>query len=158
MKMLIVIATVIGSASFAQAGFFDDLFRDAFERSRDRGGAVTCVYEDTGWEEHWRPHTSCGECTAKHGTCYEICRSERYEFKVALKDEDGRTVDHFYGRGKRRHRAERRALNKCYDSYRYGYDSTCEVVDSKRSRFIESKEKCSGNNRGGSRPRRGRRR
>lgn len=39
---------------------------------------TTCSYHDTGWEEHWGGHNSCGECLATHNDCNWSCSTDRY--------------------------------------------------------------------------------
>lgn len=87
------------------------------------GERITCTYQDEGWEEHWRGHSSCGECLSRHGNCLEVCTAEFEVCDVDTEDWNGRRwVEHV--RGRDRWEAEDRARSLCYSrNYRY-----CQVI------------------------------
>lgn len=97
--------------------------------------SYSCTIRDTGWEEHWRGHSSCAACVAKHGHCVEICSETEYECRILGQDPRDPTGYQrpFYGRGDSQWDAEDRAMWECR---RYGYlDCKRDTCDS-RSREV----------------------
>lgn len=80
---------------------------DYYERGR-----VSCSASDTGWEEHWSSHGSCGECLRHHGSCVERCEEIREACDVQGVDYAGRTIT-FTARAADRWSAEAEARRQC---------------------------------------------
>lgn len=78
----------------------------------DVRGRVSCSASDTGWEEHWSGHSSCGSCLQEHGSCTEKCYEEREICDVQGTDYSGRTMT-FSARGPDRWSAESEARRQC---------------------------------------------
>ncbi len=76
-------------------------------------GQVSCTYTDTGWEEHFRGHNSCGECLQAHGNCNETCYAENQICEATGVDQFGKQVT-VTGESSDRGDAERRAYDSCY--------------------------------------------
>lgn len=76
-------------------------------------GRVTCAAYDTGWEEHFGGHSSCGACLSKHGECVEVCSAQQYECTATGTDRMGRTSSYTATAPDRRS-AEMSAINACY--------------------------------------------
>jgi hypothetical protein len=74
---------------------------------------VSCTYTDTGWEEHWGGHNSCGECLSKHGNCYETCSTQTEVCEAKGTDRNGTLVT-VSGESPDRYDSERRAYDSCY--------------------------------------------
>ena len=104
--------------------------------NNNQGYGVTCTSEDTGYEEHWGGHYSCGECLSQHGNCIETCKSQMTECQVQGTDRYGRVIN-FLGRGDARWRAEDDAMRNCY------YNATnCRVTTCQDRQDVVSRRSC----------------
>jgi len=97
-------------------------------------GDVTCTYTDTGWEEHYRGHNSCGECLREHGNCIETCSIDNQICEAKGYDRYGQLVT-VTGESPDRWEAERRAYDSCY--YRGLRDCRIEKCESREERVSQ---------------------
>lgn len=75
-------------------------------------GRVTCTVTDSGWEEHWGGHRSCGSCLQEHSRCVEKC-SEKMEVCEARGTTYNGSTRIFRGAGPDRWSAETAARRNC---------------------------------------------
>lgn len=100
------------------------------------GGRLTCVAQDTGWEEHRGAHYSCNECLRAHDSCNETCSQVYTECRAEGTDRNNRLTS-FYGRADSRYRAEDEALYSCRN---YAYN--CRVVSCEDKNDVVSRRSC----------------
>lgn len=140
---LVVLMTTMGGGTQAKASIWDVIEAIVAARESQSGhgrhhfGAITCSYQDSGWEEHWRGHDSCGECLSEHGRCTEVCSAEFEECTVDIEDQFGRrSTERVSGRD--RWDAARQAEWLCRDS-RLRY---CQVRECREQREEISRRSC----------------
>lgn len=75
-------------------------------------GRISCSASDSGWEEHWSGHSTCGECLQRHGACVETCAEMREVCEVRGTDYQGRTRT-YMAIGADRWSAESEARRQC---------------------------------------------
>ncbi|HEY8271253.1 MAG TPA: hypothetical protein VIG33_10230 [Pseudobdellovibrionaceae bacterium] len=101
------------------------------------GGNVQCSATDSGWEEHWGGHGSCGECLQIHGNCTETCSRSYNVCQAEGIDQSGRRFT-TEGRGEIRYQAEDDAMRACY-YYRY---QNCRIVSCNQNNETVSRRSC----------------
>ncbi len=74
--------------------------------------SYSCTYTETGWEEHWSGHSSCGACLQKHGECRETC-SESMDVCTVQGTTNQGYIRIFSASGPNRYRAESEAYRAC---------------------------------------------
>ena len=133
------IADFIGA--FGSHSDDDDYYKSHRRRrgpGRNRGSGLSCHAKDYGWEEHFGGHSSCRSCLRKHGSCVETCKRKTYKCTVKGVDYGYDRERTFRGKARRRRRAERKALNHCYDA---GYDNC--YSEGCNSRYVTvSRDEC----------------
>ena len=101
-------------------------------------GRISCSASDTGWEEHWSGHGSCGSCLQDHGSCVEKCYESREVCEVQGTDYSGRTMT-FSARGPDRYSAESEARRQC----EWNRDMrSCAVTTCRSDNLLVSSRSC----------------
>ena len=104
----------------------------------DVRGRISCSASDTGWEEHWSGHSSCGDCLQDHGKCVEKCYEAREVCDVQGTDYAGRTIT-FSARGPDRWSAESEARRQC----EWSRDMrSCVVTSCRSDNLLVSSRSC----------------
>ena len=101
------------------------------------GGALSCVAQDDGWEEHSRSHDSCRSCLRQHGECVEVCSSSTVSCIVSANNRRGR-VQEIEATGRDLWEAKNKAMRRCQ---RQGFRH-CELESCDENKHIVSRTRC----------------
>lgn len=134
-SVLVLMAVVFfHSANSRAAGFFGGNQSSSWDGFHG-GGNVKCAAFDTGWEEHWGGHSSCGVCLAKHQHCVEKCSRTGYNCKTEGVASDGNLAYFEAYSDYSEYQARDQALNRCYSSgAQHCVDTGCNQTDEVVSR------------------------
>lgn len=99
---------------------------------------LTCTYSDSGWEEHWSGHRSCGECLREHDNCEVRCYSSTYSCTAKGTDSSGRAME---SRASSDH-SEADARNRAMEFCRASGGLSCQVADCTEDSNLKSRDVC----------------
>lgn len=134
MRELFVLLLAVGFCQFAQGAGLN------CANASYLGQNVTCRSYDSGWEEHFGGHASCGECTKKHGHCYEECTAVHYTCTAEGERASGQSsfTESFQASDASQWRAQDEALDRCYQSG----DSNCHSENCNSENEVVSHHNC----------------